>query len=465
MLGSALLLTLAALTGLAAGFAREWLLVADWGAGARADAWLVAMFLPEALRGLLSGGVLSAAALPLWQALAPEDRPRWLAGQVWHWLLIGGLLSVAMAGAAPALVRVVGPGLPGPAVAEAARALGWLGLAAPGLLLQALLAVPLQARGHFLLAGFGSLLFNLPAVLYLASAGPLADEIRLAQSFGLGSLLMAAVLLPGAWEEGWRPWLRGSLVDCALLWRLLGPLLASGAASQVLGWLERLAASLLGEGTITQVNLARKLINLPLVALMSLNQVLLGNMSGLDGSGRLNLLRNGLAVCFALTLPAMIGLIGAAPALVELLLPRGLGAGPLPALLACYAPGLVFGGWNGLLARYFYAGGDTRTPLALELAGSALQAGALLAFPLFLGLNGLALAALLGTLATGALLSSRAGHGLGPELMRMGGWTALAAVLCAGWLFPLDGTWRQLGAASACGAAAMAILAWRARRR
>ncbi|AAQ60843.1 hypothetical protein [Chromobacterium violaceum] len=119
--------------------------------------------------------------------------------------------------------------------------------------------------------------------------------------------------------------------------------------------------------------------------------------------------------------------------------PRGLAAGPLPALLACYAPGLVFGGWNGLLARYFYAGGDTRTPLAFELAGSALQAG--------------------------ALLSSRAGHGLGPELMRMGGWTSLAAVLCAGWLFPLDGTWRQLGAASACGAAAMAILAWRARRR
>ena len=34
-------------------------------------------------------------------------------------------------------------------------------------------------------------------------------------------------------------------------------------------------ASLLGEGAVTWVNLARKLMNLPLIALMSLNQVLL----------------------------------------------------------------------------------------------------------------------------------------------------------------------------------------------
>lgn len=44
MLGSTLWLTLATLTGLAAGFAREWLLVAAWGAGSQSDAFLVSMF-------------------------------------------------------------------------------------------------------------------------------------------------------------------------------------------------------------------------------------------------------------------------------------------------------------------------------------------------------------------------------------------------------------------------------------
>lgn len=42
MLGSAFWLTLATLLGLCLGFAREWLLVASWGAGERSDA-----FLPE----------------------------------------------------------------------------------------------------------------------------------------------------------------------------------------------------------------------------------------------------------------------------------------------------------------------------------------------------------------------------------------------------------------------------------
>ena len=70
MLGSAFWLTLATLLGLCLGFAREWLLVASWGAGERSDAFLIALFLPEALRMSLAGGVLSAAALPFLLAFA-----------------------------------------------------------------------------------------------------------------------------------------------------------------------------------------------------------------------------------------------------------------------------------------------------------------------------------------------------------------------------------------------------------
>ena len=73
MLGAAGLLALVTLTGLAAGLAREWLLVANWGAGARADAFLIAMFLPEAIRTVLGGGVISSAGLALWQAHHAQD--------------------------------------------------------------------------------------------------------------------------------------------------------------------------------------------------------------------------------------------------------------------------------------------------------------------------------------------------------------------------------------------------------
>lgn len=73
MLGAAGLLALVTLTGLAAGLAREWLLVANWGAGARADAFLIAAFLPEAIRTVLGGGVMSSAGLALWQARRGKD--------------------------------------------------------------------------------------------------------------------------------------------------------------------------------------------------------------------------------------------------------------------------------------------------------------------------------------------------------------------------------------------------------
>ena len=65
MLRATFWLTLVTLCGLLLGFAREWLLVAAWGAGARSDAFLVAMFLPEAVRMSLAAGLLAAALLPL----------------------------------------------------------------------------------------------------------------------------------------------------------------------------------------------------------------------------------------------------------------------------------------------------------------------------------------------------------------------------------------------------------------
>ncbi|RMU69815.1 Membrane protein PslK, partial [Pseudomonas syringae pv. aptata] len=51
----------------------------------------------------------------------------------------------------------------------------------------------------------------------------------------------------------------------------------------------------------------------------------------------------------------MAGLIGAAGALVTLLLPNQTQGGPLPELLAWFAVPLMFGAWNALLARYAYA--------------------------------------------------------------------------------------------------------------
>lgn len=341
---------------------------------------------------------------------------------------------------------MIGPGLDAEGYAQAASGLHWLAWCAPGFLLHALFCVPLQARSRFVLAGLGSLLFNLPPVIYLATLGHASTSMGVASACVVGSVLMPSVLLPALYRSGWRPWQWQSEAGAVReLLQRIGPLLSSNLASQGLALLERMVASLLGEGAVTWVNLARKLINLPLIALMSLNQVLLGLMSGSAGDQRLSLLRRGLGSATLLTLPAVAGLIGAAGALVTLLLPNQTHDGPLPGLLAWFAAPLMFGAWNALLARYAYAAGDTRLPLNCELIGSLCNALLLGTLPFVFGLTGIAIAALGGALVTGVLLMRR--QSLLGVLPWRSHWAlgSLLMVIAALLLHPLQNTWLQLG--------------------
>ncbi|MCL7715579.1 lipid II flippase MurJ [Stenotrophomonas mori] len=468
MFRATLWLTLATLAGLALGFGREWLLVDAWGAGARTDAFLVGLFLPEAVRMTLAAGLLSSAALPLYQQLGGERRTGWLASQFGSLLLLGTLLAALLAAAAPLWVRLIGPGLPEAARHDASASLAVLAATVPLLLLHALAAAVAQAQERFLVAGLGSFLYNLPAVVLLLLQRGATDERRLAWAFVLGAGLMLASMLPLLWRSGWRPWRwRWHRQDIALLYRRLAPLLASAGASQGLALLERICASFLGEGAITLVNLARKLVNLPLVALMSLNQVVLARMTRLagDGDARRQALRVGLLATAAMTVPAAAGMIAAAPTLVALLLPAGMAQGALPGVLAWFACVIVFGAWNALLARYAYARGDTVLPMRCELAGSAVNALALLLVPLATGLAGIAWAALAGCLMT-ALLFLRRYRLLGDPLVYRLPSAALLALAGAAPLFALGGfPWRQLGLASLWAAAWLGLLAsWTVRR-
>ena len=453
MFGSTLWLTLATLAGLVAGFAREWLLVAAWGAGSRSDGFLVAVFLPEALRMTLAAGLLAAAALPLYQQRDPQRQQAWLASLSPRMLGVGLALFALLALGAPLWVRLIGPGLDAAAQAQAAANLRWLAACAPGLVMHGLFSIPLQARQRFVLPGLGSLLFNLPPVLYLFIRGSSSDSAELAMSFFAGSVLMCLPLLAPVWSFGWRPWqVSGDPLAGRELLGRIGPLLASNVASQGLALLERLIASFLGEGAVTWVNLARKLINLPLIALMSLNQVLLGMISGEQGQQRLALLLRGLDAATLLSLPAAFGLIGASPTLIHLLMPAQSVDGPLPALLAWFATPLVFGAWNAMLARYAYASGDTRLPLNCELLGSLVNAALLVVLPYCFGLPGIALAALGGVVVTNLLLMHR------QQLLGQLGWPlqwGLSGVLlgvAALALHPLHNDGWQLGLSSLAGA-------------
>jgi len=405
MLGAAGLLTLVTLLGLVAGLGREWLLVASWGAGARTDGFLIALFIPEAVRTILAGGVLSSAAMALWQQRTEPERRAWL-GQLT--LGLGGLglaLALLFSLGTAAWVHILGPGMAESSRASTEQALRVLAWALPPMLLQALWSVPLQAQGRFLLSGLGSLVYNLPAVACLALQRQDATEAQLATAFVVGAWMTALLMWPAARAQG--------LAWSTLTWhgpamRELGsraaPLLGSALIGQGMTLLERMVGSYMGEGVITVLNLARKLVNLPLVALMSVNQVVLGLMTKGQHADRIPLLRQGLAVNTLVTTPAALGLLLSAQAIVALLFPKVQGTAIIGPLLGWYAVALIIAGWNTLLARYNHASGDTRLPFACETAGNVSQALALPVLAWLYGVQGMAVAVVLGVLVNGVLL-------------------------------------------------------------
>ena len=471
MLGAAGLLALVTLTGLAAGLAREWLLVANWGAGARADAFLIAMFLPEAIRTVLGGGVISSAGLALWQAHRAKDddapstalQRQWLGRMSASLGLIGLGLALVLSLGAPLWVWLVGPGLSPEqrhTTEDVLRLLAW---SVPGMWLHALWSVPLQASGRFVLAGLGSLLYNLPPVAYMAWTRHNATETGLAWCFVGGGLLMGLLLWPSMRRQGlawtdWRPhW--GSLRELGVR---LAPLLGSAGVGQGLMLLERIVASYLGDGVVTVLNLARKLVNLPLLALMAVNQVLLGLMSRrAAGSERLAMLHQGMALVTTVSCPAAVGLLLCTQALVVLLFPKVQGAQVLGPVLAWYAVSLVVASWNLLLGRYNHAAGNTRLPFECELVGGLAQALSLPLLAWAFGVQGMAAALLLGIVVNGGLLWWRSGLWgrvpLWPHLLGSGALLAFAGLWLAPGL-PALPLWQLLWATVA-GAVSLLLLA------
>jgi peptidoglycan biosynthesis protein MviN/MurJ (putative lipid II flippase) len=495
MLGAAGLLAMVTVTGLAAGLAREWLLVANWGAGARADAFLIAMFLPEAIRTVLGGGVISSAGLALWQALRvpatasqtsapgassapaassdahpaagampPDAAPaQWLSRMTASLGLVGLGLALVLSLGAPLWVWIVGPGLSPEQRASTEAVLRLLAWSVPGMWLHALWSVPLQASGRFVLAGLGSLLYNLPAVAYMAWARQATTEMGLAWCFVAGGAAMGLLLWPAMRRQGlaWAA-CRPHLASLKELGGRLAPLLGSAGVGQGLMLLERIVASYLGDGVVTVLNLARKLVNLPLLALMAVNQVLLGLMSRhAAGAGRVAVLRQGLALVTTVSCPAAVGLLLSTQALVALLFPRVQGAEVLSPVLAWYAVSLVVASWNLLLGRYSHAAGDTRLPFECELAGGLAQALSLPLLAWAFGVQGMAAALLLGIVVNGGLLWWRSGLWghvpLWPHLVGSAALLALAGMVVAPGLPSLP--WWQLVWATVAGAISLVLLA------
>jgi putative peptidoglycan lipid II flippase len=400
----------ATLTSRVLGMVREIVYARFMGDTAVAGAFTLAFMIPNLFRRLLGEGALTAAFIPLFKEKEKT------AGEAEMWRAANAVISGLIVAAA----LIVGAVLLGVSVALATvsfqpetrlmlELLRWM---FPYMLLVCLAAVfmgMLNARGHFFIPAMGATMLNvvmIAAVLLLAPRlGATLEQQIFALAIGVlvAGVAQAAFQWPTLRREGFRwrwetPW--GNDTVRAVVERMV-PGTIGVAALQINVLVTQGVAFAVDPSIVASFNYAVRLMELPQgVFGISLATFLLPTLSGLFAEkkqGEFNsTVDRGLAHLLFFNLPVTLWLIVLAGPIVRLLFERGEftadSTGRAAFALQCLAPGLVAFSAVNILARAFFAMGDTRTPMRISLACLAvnLALALLLIHPLRQGGMGLA---------------------------------------------------------------------------
>jgi putative peptidoglycan lipid II flippase len=254
----------------------------------------------------------------------------------------------------------------------------------------------LNARGHFFIPAMGATMLNvvmIASVLWLApkfGVGLPREQKLPVQIFALAygvlaaGVAQAAFQLPTLFRDGFRfhwvaPWKNETV---RLVVTRMIPGVIGVAAFQINVTLVQVIAFWIDPQINASFSYAVRLMELPQgVFGISLATYLLTTLSGLAIEKNYPefraTLRHGLGTLLFANLIAAILLVVLAEPIIRLLFERGqfnaASTGRAAFALVCLAPGLVAFSTVNVLARAFYALGDTKTPMKISLACLALN--------------------------------------------------------------------------------------------
>ncbi len=394
------------------GLVREAVIGRTLGSSAAGDAYWTAFVLPDFLNYLLAGGALSIVFIPIFQRhLAAGDEERgWRAfGTIATFLtLLLSLATIALWSALPLLAPVVAPGFDAAQLALLVHLSRILLPAQIFHVLGGLFSAALQARDRHAVPAFAPLVYTLGII-----AGGLVT--RSAEGFAWGVLVgsfLGPFLLPlvACVRLGlvWRPRLAFGDPDLRTYLVRSLPIMLGFSIVAVDDWILRREGSLLGTGAASALTYAKNLMKVPMgVFGLAAGVAAYPTLARLVSEGKPEEMRRTLwsttRVLLVLSLAAQALLSVAGTELVALVYGRGKLSPEqlheIGAALALVSIGL--GAWSAqtVLARGFYALGNTWLP---ALLGTII---AVAFYPLYvflrgeLGLGGLALA------SSGAILA------------------------------------------------------------
>jgi putative peptidoglycan lipid II flippase len=425
------------------GFARDMLIAAMLGTGPVADAFFVALRLPNLFRRLFGEGAFNAAFVPAFSGmLAAEGRPtahrfanETLAAMTF-WL---GALTIAGEIFMPQVLDVLAPGFrtdPG----KFALAVTFSRITFPYLLLiclAALVSGVLNGLERFTAASASYVLFNVVTIGFLLWLTPYVPTAGHALAWGTTAsgvaqlgLLLWAMQRAGMPLHLPRPRLTPQV---RVLLRRMMPGLVGAGVTQLNLAMDVIIASLLPAGTVSVLYYADRVQQLPLGVIgtavgTALLPLLSRQVRAGEAAASTATLNRAIEYGLFLTLPAAVALAVSAFPIMSVLFGRGAFGADSVVLsaqaLAAYAIGLPAFVLVKVVAPGFFARADMVTPVKIGLAAVALNLGLNLTFNL-----GYVLAALGVPVGTAAARWVPALAQIGPALA-----TSLAAMFNLGWL-------------------------------
>src|SRR5262245_37044785 len=241
------------------GFARDIFLAAVLGAGPIADAFFVALRLPNHFRAIFAEGAFNAAFVPAYARVREASGPdpaRLFADRVFTLLLISQLVLLAIALAfTPAVIGVLAPGFNRDA-GRFALAVELTRITFPYLVLVSLVTLYggiLNALDRFASAAAAPVLLNLSMIMALALAAFFPTAGHAAAWGVLIAGVLEALLVGGdAWRRGVLPALRLPRLDADVkrFFKALGPAIVGSAGVQLALFADTIIASFLAAGAL-----------------------------------------------------------------------------------------------------------------------------------------------------------------------------------------------------------------------
>ncbi len=367
------------------GMVREIVYAQFMGDTAVAGAFKLAFKIPNLFRRLLGEGALTAAFIPIF-----KDKER-NAGEaeMWHAAnaVISGLVVASAAIIGLVMVAVSLALAVGEFEAQTRLMLELLRIMFPYLLLVCLTAIcmgMLNARGHFFIPAMGATMLNvvmIASVLLLAPQfGATLDKQIFALAIGVlaAGVAQAAFQMPVLFKEGFRfkwvtPWGNETVRDVV---RKMIPATIGVAAFQINVLITDGVAFFVDPQIVASFDYAVRLMELPQgIFGISLATYLLPTLAGMAAEKNHDAFRStldkGLEHLWFFNLPAAVFLGFMAEPIVRLLFQHGAfdaGATERAAAALCFlAPGLVAFSTVNILARAFFALGDTQTPMRVSV--------------------------------------------------------------------------------------------------